>query len=71
MVEKENSNRKLPNPETRNYGDEREEKGYAAGYARSSLDTRKCKFFKEKIIRRLSDNYLDWLDDEIAKKAKR
>ena len=71
MKQQDKDNRKLPSPEIKNYGDDREEKGYESGYKQSSLDTRKRKFFKEKEIRKISDRYLDWLDDEIAKHKKK
>jgi len=63
--------RKLPDPATRNYGDEMYSKGYETGYARATHDARKCRFFKEKSVRRVSDNYCDYLDDEVAKHKKK
>ena len=71
MKEQDKTNRKLPSPEQKNYGDDRHEKGYSSGYKQSSLDSRKRKFFKEKEIRKISDRYLDYLDDEIAKRSKK
>jgi hypothetical protein len=63
--------RDLKTSEVTNYGKECRQKGYEEGYLRATLDARKRRFLKEKTIRKLSDQYHDYLDDQIAARKKR
>lgn len=58
-------------PEIVNYGKDCRKIGYEEGYIRSTLDSRKRRFMREKTIRKLSDSFYDWLDDKIAVHKKR
>lgn len=53
-------------PAVINYGNELRERGYQEGYLRATLDARKRRFAKDKVIRKLSDEFYDYLDDKIA-----
>ena len=57
-------------PSVINYGKELEKRGYQKGYLRATLDMRKRRYNKEKSIRRLSNDFLDYLDDKIAANQK-
>lgn len=61
---------KLPDQVQVNYGNDRYEQGYRDGYFRSTLDARKRRFLREKAIRKLSDDFIDYLDDAVASHKK-
>jgi len=63
--------RKLPNKETQNYGEDMRQKGYEQGYQRSTWDTRKRRLLREKAIRKEFDEFYSFLDDKIAENKKR
>jgi len=61
---------KLPDQVQVNYGNDRYEQGYQVGYFRSTLDARKRRWLRERIIRKLSDEFIDYLDDQVAQHKK-
>ena len=60
------NDRKLPNQEQLNFGQELYEKGYKRGYNRSVYDRRRRVSLKEKALHLKYGSFLDFLDDKIV-----
>jgi len=58
--------RKLPNQIQRNYGREKYEQGYAAGYRKCLHDIRRRKSIKEANMQVQFKKWADWLEDCFA-----
>ena len=61
----------LLSPEVQNYGQNKYEEGYQAGYLRATHDARKRRILREASALRQFSDFYDYLDDVIASHKKK
>jgi len=64
-------NRKLPNPEQLNYGNDRYEEGYKRGWDRRTYDINRIKILRDRYLHIKYGYFVDFLDDIISKNKRK